>query len=122
MKKQVSCILAFFGLTKRSNRVQFFPPKNVQHSRETEAEEAAMKITVQLYAMLRDLVGSETVTLDLPEGATGNDLWDQLCQQYPSLAPYRSISRIARNHQFVTETEPLAPEDEIALIPPVSGG
>jgi len=58
-----------------------------------------MQITVQLYAMLRDLVGSETITLELPEGATGSDLWAQLCQQYPSLEPYRAISRIARKHQ-----------------------
>ncbi len=72
--------------------------------------------------MLRDIVGTDRLQIELPESATGNDLWDVLCQRYPALEPYRAITRIARNHQFIAESEPLDPEDEIALIPPVSGG
>lgn len=48
--------------------------------------------------------------------------WSRLLDELPALHPHRSTVRIARNGAFAQKDETLEPGDEIALIPPVSGG
>lgn len=81
-----------------------------------------MKIVVKLFAMCRDVVGEESVRLDLPGGSKASDVWDVLVRQFPALVPYRSISRVAINMKYADESEAVKDGDEVCVIPPVSGG
>jgi len=59
---------------------------------------------------------------DSPAPATIAAAWDALVDRYPVLAPGRSSVRFARNGTYADASEPLADGDEVAMIPPVSGG
>jgi molybdopterin converting factor subunit 1 len=79
-------------------------------------------IRVRLFAIQRELVGTREVALDLPASATVADAWDGLVARYPVLAPGRDSVRFARNGAYADPTTVLADGDELAIIPPVSGG
>ncbi|HSL98119.1 MAG TPA: MoaD family protein [Candidatus Deferrimicrobiaceae bacterium] len=79
-------------------------------------------IRVRLFAMQRELVGAREVTLQPPAGGSVEDVWAALVERYPELAPGRPSVRFARNGAYVDATEPVADGDEVAVIPPVSGG
>jgi molybdopterin converting factor subunit 1 len=79
-------------------------------------------LTVLLFAKLRDAAGSEAVAVELPAGATVADLRRRLADSYPGLAGLLERSAVAVNHDFADSTRPLRPGDEVAVIPPVSGG
>jgi molybdopterin converting factor subunit 1 len=82
----------------------------------------AMFVTVLLFAKLRELAGGETLRIELPEGSTVADLRATIAATYPALATLLAKSAIAVNQDFASDTLILKPTDEIALIPPVSGG
>jgi molybdopterin converting factor small subunit len=48
--------------------------------------------------------------------------WDWLLERHPSVAPLRSVCRLAKNGEYLRDGELIAPGDELAVIPPVSGG
>ena len=73
---------------------------------------------VLLFAAARDAAGCESVTVELPEGSRVADLADAL----PQLAALLPKCRIAVNHEFAEGEHVLKAGDEIAVIPPVSGG
>ena len=76
---------------------------------------------VKLFAQARDLAGSAEVTL--PQAvATVAQLRRELTQRLPALASLVARSAIAVNGVYATDDTPLGPDDELALIPPVSGG
>jgi molybdopterin converting factor subunit 1 len=50
------------------------------------------------------------------------EFWNALVQAYPQLAAYRKTARLARNETYLRDDELIQPDDEIAIIPPVSGG
>jgi molybdopterin converting factor subunit 1 len=81
-----------------------------------------MTVTVHLFARARELAGSPAVALDLPAGATVADLRRALAESHPPLAPLLERSAVAVNHDFAEDSHPLAAADEVAVIPPVSGG
>jgi molybdopterin synthase catalytic subunit len=81
-----------------------------------------MHIRVRLFAIQRELAGAREVGLDLADGATVADAWDALVAQHPALAPGRDFVRFARNGAYADGTTIVAEGDEIAMIPPVSGG
>jgi molybdopterin synthase catalytic subunit len=60
--------------------------------------------------------------VDLAESACVADLWSGLREQHPALAAYDGAIAIAVNQSFASSSTPLAPGDEVALLPPVSGG
>jgi molybdopterin synthase catalytic subunit/molybdopterin converting factor small subunit len=62
------------------------------------------------------------VGLDLPEGATIEVAWSALVERFPVLAPGRPAVRFARNGEYADPETPLTDGDELAIIPPVSGG
>jgi molybdopterin synthase catalytic subunit len=72
--------------------------------------------------MHRELVGTRELTLDLGAGATVEAAWAALIERHPRLAAGREAVRFARNGDYVGPDEPLATGDELAFIPPVSGG
>jgi len=81
-----------------------------------------MLIEVHLFAAFRDTVGSSVWRADLPDPADGISLLDRFYAQYPQLGAYREVTRLAVNHCFRPPSTRIQPDDEIALIPPVSGG
>jgi molybdopterin converting factor subunit 1 len=81
-----------------------------------------MRVRVRLFAIQRELVGTRDLALELPGGATIDDAWAALVEAHPVLAPGRSSVRFARNASYVPASTGLADGDELAIIPPVSGG
>jgi molybdopterin converting factor subunit 1 len=81
-----------------------------------------MRVRVRLFATQRELAGTREVGLDLGDHATVADAWDALVVRYPALAPGRDFVRFARNGAYADEATGLADGDEVAMIPPVSGG
>lgn len=81
-----------------------------------------MLIRVLLFAAARDHVAADAVSVEVPAGATVAVLRAELAQQFPALASLLAKSAIAVNHDFAENTHVLAATDEVAVIPPVSGG
>ncbi len=81
-----------------------------------------MRIRVRLFAIQRELAGTREVPLELADGGSVEDAWRALVERYPALAPGRSFVRFARNADYAEPGTPLADGDELAVIPPVSGG
>lgn len=81
-----------------------------------------MRVRVRLFAMQRELAGTRQVDLELPGGATIEDAWAALAARFPLLAPGRPAVRFARNADYAPADTVLADGDEVAMIPPVSGG
>jgi molybdopterin converting factor subunit 1 len=79
-------------------------------------------LTVLLFAKLRDLAGAEAVAIELPAGATVTDLRRRLAELHPAVAPLLERSAVAVNHDFADHALVLRLGDEVAVIPPVSGG
>jgi MoaE-MoaD fusion protein len=81
-----------------------------------------MRIRVRLFAMQRELAGSREEVLELPAGATIENAWEGIVAKHPLLAPGRPSVRFARNAAYAPATTVLEDGDEVAMIPPVSGG
>jgi molybdopterin synthase catalytic subunit len=81
-----------------------------------------MRIRVRLFAMQREAAGTKLLQLEIPIGATVEDAWAAVVEAVPALAPGRRSLRFAVNGDYVDPSAPLADGDEIACIPPVSGG
>jgi molybdopterin converting factor subunit 1 len=81
-----------------------------------------MRVTVQLFARLRELAGTERLDVHVPDGATVRDVWSQTARQHPSLAPYASAVSFAVNADFAKPSRVVHEGDDIAFLPPVSGG
>ncbi|MBX9581306.1 MAG: molybdopterin converting factor subunit 1 [Gemmataceae bacterium] len=81
-----------------------------------------MTHTVRLFARGRELAGADAVPVELPAGATVADLRRALAERYPALAGLLAASAVAVNHDFAEDADVIAPADELAVIPPVSGG
>lgn len=83
----------------------------------------AMTVRVRLFAILRERAGRDSVEVELGEGATVADAIDRLAA-LPSLTEplARMPVTMAVNRAYATPETPLGPDDELALIPPISGG
>ncbi len=81
-----------------------------------------MKVRVQFYAQLRDLIGMRELELELPDGATVRDLLEQLYAKRPALRAHDNSILIGAGLEFVDRNYKLNPGEEIAIMPPVQGG
>ncbi len=81
-----------------------------------------MKIHVQFYAQLRDLVGMRELDLDVAEGATVRDLLEEIYAHQPALRSHDKSILIGAGVEFVDRNYELKPNEEIAIMPPVQGG
>ena len=81
-----------------------------------------MRVTVRLFARLRDIAGASELARDVKPGATIGTVWRELALEHPALVPYeRSISSAVNADYARMDTE-LNDGDEVAFLPPVSGG
>jgi molybdopterin converting factor subunit 1 len=81
-----------------------------------------MKIRLRFFASIREKLRRSEATCALPDDTTVSDLLDHLCREYTALAEVRGALRVAVNQEYVDPQHPLSDNDEVALIPPVSGG
>jgi molybdopterin converting factor subunit 1 len=81
-----------------------------------------VRVRVRLFALQRELAGTREMSLELDDGATVETSWAAVVERHPGLAPGRPSVRFARNGEYADPATTLADGDEIAFIPPVSGG
>ncbi|HEV2116307.1 MAG TPA: molybdopterin converting factor subunit 1, partial [Terriglobales bacterium] len=81
-----------------------------------------MRVRILFFGQLKEVAGRERDTLDLPEGARVSDLLRRYAEVKPALAPYYDVMAVALNQEYSESGAALHEGDEVALIPPVSGG
>ena len=81
-----------------------------------------MQVKLLFFASLKDIVGSRHLDLDVPSGATVNDLLERLESRFPAIRRYRPILLTSVNEEYVERDAIVSDGDEVALFPPVSGG
>lgn len=77
---------------------------------------------VLFFASAREIVGASQIELEVNSNLDFDNLWETLIRLYPEISKLKSISRIARNCEYVGREAVFSNEDEVAIIPPVSGG
>jgi len=81
-----------------------------------------MRVTVRLFARLRDLAGTGELIRELPAGATAREVWDDLVAEWPGLRDYEKTISVAINAEYARMNVAVRDGDEVAFMPPVSGG
>ena len=81
-----------------------------------------MKIDLLLFATAKDLFGESKITVELPDSATIAQLKRALVQRQPDVASVIGRCAFSVDQQYASDSTELQPEQEIAMIPPVSGG
>ena len=81
-----------------------------------------MRVTVRLFARLRDIAGSGELTREAPAGATSARCGSRWSPDYPELSPYEKSISCAVNADYSRFSAAVAEGDEVAFLPPVSGG
>ena len=81
-----------------------------------------MRVTVRLFAWLREIAGTGDLARDVAPGAAAADLWRALQDEFPGMAPYAGSVSVAVNAEYARMDASLADGDEVAFLPPVSGG
>ena len=81
-----------------------------------------MRVTVRLFARLRDLAGSGELVRDVPDPATVRTVWQALVADMPAIQEYERTMSVAVNADYSKMTSPVKEGDEVAFLPPVSGG
>ena len=81
-----------------------------------------MHVRVRLFAIQRQMAGAREVPVELADGSTVEDAWTAVVARFPVLKPGRASLRFARNGDYADPDTALDDGDEVAFIPPVSGG
>lgn len=81
-----------------------------------------MRITVRVFARLRDIVGTGELTREVAADATVRTVWSALVAECPAAASYERSLSVAVNAEYARMDRALADGDEVAFLPPVSGG
>jgi molybdopterin converting factor subunit 1 len=81
-----------------------------------------MRVTVRLFARLRELVGAGELAVEVPAGSTVRDVWTALVTAHPAAAAYERSMSCAVNLDYARMTAAVAEGDDVAFLPPVSGG
>ena len=81
-----------------------------------------MNVNVKLFAIVKERAGAGELVLALPDGATVSTAGRTLVQRFPALAEFEPRVAYAVNREYANRETVLREGDELALIPPVSGG
>jgi sulfur-carrier protein len=81
-----------------------------------------MRVRVLFFGQLREIVGSPQEEAELSEGARLEDLFERYGRRFPQLAEFRESIAPSLNQEYADWRAPLASGDEVAFLPPVSGG
>ncbi|HTX21720.1 MAG TPA: molybdopterin converting factor subunit 1 [Candidatus Aquilonibacter sp.] len=77
---------------------------------------------VLFFAQAKDAAGAAELEMKISNGAGVEEIWDKLVAEKPKLAAFRKTTRLARNGEYADAETKFSDGDEVALIPPVSGG
>jgi molybdopterin converting factor subunit 1 len=77
---------------------------------------------VLFFAQSRQAADRDEYVLDVSNAVSQSEFWAALTAALPALAPHQKTARLARHETYLQPGETLQPTDEIAIIPPVSGG
>ena len=81
-----------------------------------------IRVNVRLFARLKDIVGTGELARRVPLGATARTAWDTLVSEFAELRDYEASISVAINEEYSRMDVTVADGDEIAFLPPVSGG
>ena len=81
-----------------------------------------MRVTVRLFARLKELAGADTLTVDVAEPATVAMVWRAATAAAPALVPFERALSCAVNESFSRMSQQVFDGDDVAFLPPVSGG
>lgn len=81
-----------------------------------------MSVTVRLFAIFRERLGQPTLHLETTPGETVGSLWEQVVAERPDLQALRAVTRFAVNGDYATDETAVRAGDEVAFLPPMSGG
>lgn len=81
-----------------------------------------MRVTVRLFARLRDLAGAGELVRDVETPATVETVWRSLVDEMPGLRDYERTMSVAVNADYAKMSAKVSDGDEVAFLPPVSGG
>ena len=81
-----------------------------------------MRVTVRLFARLRELAGAGELVREVPSPATVGTVWSSLVGEMPALREYERAMSVAVNADYTRMNAPVRDGDEVAFLPPVSGG
>ncbi len=81
-----------------------------------------MHVIVKLFSVAKDLAGFDEERVQLQEGATANEVMLYLAQRNSKFEEWKASIRLAVNYEYVANSHPLRDGDEVAVLPPVSGG
>ena len=86
------------------------------------AENKTRTMKILLFAQIKDAVGAAELDLKISGSPDAGGLWRALIAAQPKLAAFQSSTRLARNGEYADARTIFSDADEVALIPPVSGG
>ena len=81
-----------------------------------------MRVTVRLFARLRDVTDAGELLREVPEPATAHSVWNTLVAEWPGLREYEKTISVAVNAEYARMGATVKDGDEVAFLPPVSGG
>jgi len=79
-------------------------------------------VTIRLFARLRDLAGAGELVREVPPSSTIDGVWRSLVAEMPALQEYERTMSVALNADYSRMSAPVHDGDEVAFLPPVSGG
>lgn len=77
---------------------------------------------ILFFAQLKDVTRCDALAVSPDAPLSAGELWQVLLERFPGLAPHRPSVRLAKNYEYASDDEIFTDTDEVALIPPVSGG
>jgi molybdopterin converting factor small subunit len=77
---------------------------------------------ILFFAQLKDVTRCDSIAVGPGAPLSAGELWQVLLERFPDLAPHRPSVRLAKNYEYASTDAIFTDTDEVALIPPVSGG